>query len=405
MKILLWGTLVFGLVGMQPAAGQSGPVRQFNGLTTLNLNLAEREGLERNKLRRGDSPFSNLQLTLFGDAAFDPRLALFTQLLIDPSSRAVQSLSTYLNSYLRYTVFSRPLADLHLQAGKLPTPFGAFGPRAYQDKNPLVGLPLMYHYFTALRANQLPADNADLLVHRGQGQTAAGFTGFKGGGSNQLFNGLPMIYEPCWDFGAEAIGSLWRFEYLVALTQGTLADPRSSPGDNNDGLQLATRLGLVPATGLVLGASYARGPYLDRAVAAALGPGEDVEDFHQQLLGADAEYSAGRFRVMGEAALNRFEVPTIAEDLKTSGFYLEGNYTLRSRLRAALRYSGLRFAKIGDGAGGQATWDYDVDRWEAGLSYPLYEGVLGKLVWQHTRLDQPGADGLEVLTLQINSSF
>ncbi len=155
----------------------------------------------------------------------------------------------------------------------------------------------------------------------------------------------------------------------------------------------------------MLGASFARGPYLDRSVAPALKPGQEVEDFYQQIAGADAEYSAGRVKLMGEVALNRFESPTIAEDLETRAFYLEGNYTLRSRLRAALRYSGLRFGKIGDGAGGRVSWDYDVDRWEAGLSYPLYEGVLGKLAWQYTHLDEPGAEGRRVLTLQINSSF
>lgn len=405
MKALFGGMFLSALIGWGPAAAQPGPVRQFSGLSTLNLNLADREGLERNKLRRGDSPFDNLQLTLFGEVAFAPRLTLFNQLLIDPSSRATASLSTYLNSYLRYTLFSRPRADLHLQAGKLPTPFGAFGPRAYQDRNPLIGLPLMYHYFTSLRTNQLPADAADLLAHRGQGQVSLGFTGFRGGGSSQLLAGMPLIYDPCWDFGAEALGSLWRFEYLLALTQGTLSDPRSSPGDTNGGLQVATRLGLVPATGLVLGASFARGPYLDRAVAAALPPGSQVEDFHQVVFGADAEYSAGRFKVMGEAARNRFEVPTLAEDLETTAFYLEGNYTLRSRLRAALRYSALRFARIDDGDGGRTAWDYDVDRWEAGLSYPLYESVLGKLAWQHTALDLPGAHPYQILTLQLNSSF
>jgi len=405
MKTRCWGIFLSVLIGSGPATGQPGPVRQFSGLSTLNLNLADQEALELNKLRRGDSPFSNLQLTLFGDVVFAPRLALFTQLLIDPSSRSYASLSTYLNAYLRYTVFSRPLADLHLQAGKLPTSFGVFGPRAYQDKNPLVGLPLMYHYFTSLRSNQLPADAADLLAHRGQGQTALGFTGFKGGGSSQLLAGLPVIYEPCWDFGGAAIGSLWRFEYLLALTQGTLSDPRAGPGDNNGGLQLAARLGLVPITGALLGLSLARGPYLDRSLTPFLPPGQELEDFHQQVVGADAEYSAGRFKLMGEAALNRWESPHIAEDLETRAFYLEGNYTLRSRLRFALRYSGLRFARIDDGAGGRATWDYDVDRWEGGLSYPLYEGVLGKLAWQRTRLDRPGAEGPAIWTLQLTSSF
>ena len=103
----------------------------------------------------------------------------------------------------------------------------------------------MYHYFTSLRSNQLPADNADLLAHRGEGLSSR-FAGFSGGGSPQRFNGLPMIYDPCWDFGVETIGSIWRLEYLVALTQGTLSDPRSRPGDNNDGKQLAVHLGFVP---------------------------------------------------------------------------------------------------------------------------------------------------------------
>lgn len=138
-----------------------------------------------------------------------------------------------------------------MQAGKLPTSFGVFSPRAYPDKNPLVRLPLMYYYFASLRSTHLPADATDLLAHRGQGQTALVVTGFTGRGATALFAGLPVIYEPCWDFGGAAIGSLWRFEYLLPPTQGILSDPRASPSDNNGGLQLAACLGL----------SVARGPY------------------------------------------------------------------------------------------------------------------------------------------------
>lgn len=405
MKELLCAIVLLWLFPL-PGAGQYArePARFLNGLSTVTLPRADEGALQINKLRRSDSPFDNLQLTLFGDVVFSERWALFTQFMVDPSSRE-GTLATFLNSYLRYTVFTRARADLHLQAGKLPTPFGTFGARAYADKNPLIGLPLMYYYFTPLRANQLPADNADLLAHRGQGQFSL-FTGFAGGGASRPGPGLSMIYEPCWDFGAEAIGSFWRFEYLVGLTQGTLSDPRSSPGDNNDGQQLAARVGLVPATGALMGISYARGPYLDRAVAPVLqsrARGEDVEDFVQEIIGLDAEYSIRRFKLVGELALNRWEVPTLAEDLKSYGAYVEAVYTLHSRLRAAARYSGLRFSPIDGGTGVEVDWDYRVDRWEAGLSYPLYEGVLGKLIWQQTK--RSGAEGLDVLALQVTSSF
>ena len=40
----------------------------------------------------------------------DDRLALFNQILIDPSN--FTSLTTFLRSYLRYTIFSGPEADL-----------------------------------------------------------------------------------------------------------------------------------------------------------------------------------------------------------------------------------------------------------------------------------------------------
>ncbi|MBM3279291.1 MAG: hypothetical protein FJY95_14590 [Candidatus Handelsmanbacteria bacterium] len=58
-----WGIFLSVLIGSGPATGQLRPVRQFSGLSTLNL--ADREALELNKLRRGASPLSNLQLTLF----------------------------------------------------------------------------------------------------------------------------------------------------------------------------------------------------------------------------------------------------------------------------------------------------------------------------------------------------
>ena len=67
----------------------------------------------------------------------------------------------------------------------------------------------MRDYFSSLRSNQLPADNADLLSQRGNGLFQE-FGGFQGGGARRGFNGLPIIYDACWDVGVQAVGSFSR---------------------------------------------------------------------------------------------------------------------------------------------------------------------------------------------------
>jgi hypothetical protein len=396
--------LALGAALSSPALPQPSPapVTYLNGQLAISLTAGDDAVRNANRFRRAESPFSEIQLRLFADVVFDGRLTLFNQMLIDPSSRA--GLASFLRSYLRYTLLQRPGAELHLQAGKLPTSFGNWAPRSYPDRNPLIGLPLLYHYFTTLRANQLPADNADLLSHRGQGQATA-FGGFAGGGSTQRFNGLPLVYDTCWDFGLQVLGSLWRLEYLVALTQGTLSDPRSSPGDNNDGQQVVLRLSLVPFTGGLLGFSWARGPYLDQAVEPVLrARGLDLEDFHQVIWGLDAEYSIRHLFLAGELALNRWEMPTTT-DLEAYGWYLEAKYKLRPGLYAALRHSRLGFGKIPDGNGAKLAWDYDVQRWEAGLGHYLTEGAIAKLVWQGLDTRAPLSSPQHLMALQVIASF
>ena len=71
-----------------PALGQTapGPARFVSGTLEVTLTNENDEALAINKFRRGDSPFSNLRLGLFGDVVLDERLALFNQILIDPSN-------------------------------------------------------------------------------------------------------------------------------------------------------------------------------------------------------------------------------------------------------------------------------------------------------------------------------
>jgi len=388
-----------------------GPEFFLGGTLDLAYPFGEKGSPEVNQLIRGDSPFDNLRLRLFADVVLSDRFTLFNQFLIDPTTRL--NIATFLRSYLRFTVFKGPHADLHIQGGKIPTPFGAYSPRAYSDQNPLVSFPLLYHYFTTLRSNELPADNADLLAHRGQGLVDL-FTGFKGGRAGRnAFNGIPLVYDPCWDVGVGAIGSVWRFEYTAAVSQGTLSTPQMSGGDNNRGKSVAFRLGFVPVTGVVMGGSYSRGPYLDEGLASYLSSGRAVEDFDQEIYGVDLEYGVGHLSLHGEWATSRWTSPNVTDgrgglaNLDSGAWYVEAKYTLRPGLFAAARYDHLTFGRIDDGTGGgrTVTWDDGIRTLEFGLGYSLADRVVAKVIRQADQVDVPGRERKGFWAVQVSATF
>ena len=359
-------------------------------------------------MRRGDSPFDNLKLTLYGDVIVHPRLQILNQIILDPTSRS--SAASFLRTYARIIVIEAQERNLSIEAGKIPTPFGGYSGRDHSDTNPLISIPLMYHYFTSLRANQLPANTADLLAHRGQGASSL-FSGFAGGGSSSNLSGMPLIYDICWDFGVRAVGSLWRFEYSAALTQGTLGNPISSGGDTNDGKQIAGHLDFIPGRSLLVGGSFAIGPYLSRSVAASLPAGARLEDFDQVVWGANAELSFGHLDVFGEAVLNEWTSPYVVDDdggvsdLKTTSWYVEGRYEVNPGTFVAARVESFRFGSIADGDGGEVAWDDDVDRIEGGIGYYLTDRTIGKLIIQY--VDKKGSSGFREAfpAAQLSVSF
>ena len=359
---------------------------------------------------RGDSPFDPVRLRVFGDVAFNRRLTLFNQFLIDPDIRF--SPKSFLRSYLRLNVFETQDADLSIQAGKIPTVFGNLGSRAYSPENPLVSVPLVYHYFSSLRGNQLPANNLDLLQERGNG-LGREFGGFEGGGARRGFNGLPIIYDTCWDVGVQVIGSVSRLEYSVAVTQGTLSGPRSKALDDNAGKQLALRLKHAVSAELSIGGSFARGPYLDSLVQPALSEGEQVEDFNQRVYGIDVEYGVGHLSLVAEFVSNLWQAPHITDfrgnpsGLTNWSGYVEGKYGLRPGLFVALRYDTLGFGKIDDGSGSgeRVPWDYGVRSWEMGLGYYLTDQVIGKIVQQVHKIHEPQGSWKPFWAVQLSTSF
>ena len=172
------------------------------------------------------------------------------------------------------------------------------------------------------------------------------------------------------------------------------------------------RLAMVPTVGLLVGVSFARGPYLSSAVTGPLAQqGANVEDYDQVIFGIDMEYSAGHWHLIGELALNSWETPNVLDgsgrpiDLETTSWYLEGKYKLRPGLYVASRYSDQRYGKIDDGTGngGELSWDLDVARWESGLGYAVTDGATAKVVWQRLALDTLDAESM--IALQLTTSF
>ncbi|MBT3606418.1 MAG: hypothetical protein HN521_25385 [Candidatus Latescibacteria bacterium] len=390
MKIphLLWKIFLFFYVAapiQTTAQTTTDPKFYFSGIVDLTTPFSQEGAPLTNQYRRGDSPFDKMRATLFGDIVLAPRLTLFNQTILDPTSRA--HFQTYWRPILQFDALQKNHFQLLLEAGKLATTFGSYSPRAYSNRSPLISPPLMYHYFTSLRSNQLPANNDDLLKSRGQGNSSI-FSGFGGGGGPGFSYGLPIIYDVCWDTGIRAFGSLWRLEYSLALTQGALSDPVINGNDTNSGKQIVSRIGLIPATGLFIGSSYARGAYLNRIVATALPVGQTPEDYVQEVIGFDLNYEVRHLKLVAEVLFNTWEIPNIVDNqnnpksLAVLGWYAEARYAFLPGFYGAVRVDQLKFEKIENSAGQSLTWDDDIWRLEGGIGYQFWEGVLGKLIVQ-----------------------
>ena len=268
-----------------------------------------------------------------------------------------------------------------LQAGLIPPVFGGFPRRRYSLDNPLIGPPLAYQYLTSLRADALPATAEELEMLRGGGWLVAYPLGDPEPGS-----GLPLVNAQRWDAGVEARIGSEPISLSVALTQGTLSNPRVR--DDNDGKQLAARLAWQPLQGLVLGASGARGAYLAREL---LQPLPDAGRCRQRAWGADLEYSRGYGLLRAEAVWSEWDLPARAalgarRPLRATGLTAEARYKLRPGLYLAGRADHLGFGRLRD-APGSPGWDAPVTRLEAGVGFSPHRNVLLKAVYQHNRRD------------------
>ena len=200
---------------------------------------------------------SALQLLRLGvTASFRPveRLAFVTELRAEGDTGGGPWTALPFAAYVRV----RPWKDRHfdIQAGRIPPVFGAAGRRIYATDNVLIGYPLAWQYLTVLRTDAVPS-NAEELIRARNG----GWKPWYSVGSQGYAAGVPLATAFRYDTGVQVRigGEHQRVSWASALTAGTISSPGAR--SENGGPQFSTRLAVRPATGLLVGVSFADGRF------------------------------------------------------------------------------------------------------------------------------------------------
>jgi len=278
--------------------------------------------------------------------------------------------------------------DFDIQVGRVPPTFGAFARRTYANDNPLIGYPLAYQYLTTLRPDALPASAEELLGKRSSGWLVRYSVGNPAAGA-----GVPLVSAFRWDTGVQAHATLGMVSATAAVTAGTVSNPLFS--DDNHGRQIAGRVELRPAAGLIVGTSLARGPFVTQAASQAVAGDGRSSDVTQTAWGADAEYSRGHYLVRLETIASQWRIPAtppaaplraLRMPLSAVSLSAEGRYKLRPDLYVAARYDDLGFSDQTE-ASGTLAWDAPVRRIEIGAGYSIERNLLLKGSVQYNTRD------------------
>ena len=261
-----------------------------------------------------------------------------------------------------------------IQAGRIPPVFGAFPRRIYNSDRFLIGYPLAYQYLTSLRPDASPIIADDLLRMRARGWRSTFPLGSLYAGP-----GVPLISAFQWDTGVQARFLTEHTESAVAVTTGTLSNPRVV--DDNNTKQVSGRFALRPVPGLVIGASAARGGWLSREVPTVDG----LSRYTQTTAGADAEYSRDHWMVRSELVWTSWRLPFAAQppegpSVSALATWIEGRYRVSPRWYVAARADRLGFSSITSTIPGSrpVPWEAPVFRCEAGGGYYIRRNIVAK---------------------------
>jgi hypothetical protein len=173
------------------------------------------------------------------------------------------------------------------------------------------------------------------------------------------------------------------------VTSGTLSDPDTN--DNDGAPQVSGRIAVEPTTGLILGASAARGAWLSQQVEQLVTGGSNGNRFTQTAWGADAEYSRDHWLIRSEMIWSRWRMPLALSaptgvDLDALAVWVEGRYKLTPRIFAGARVDRLGFSDIQTGTG-PLPWEAPVSRIETSIGYSLQRNLTARFGVQQNQRD------------------
>lgn len=372
----------------------SGPVSLANGRvvigTDVSIALTPQEDTDGAWFNYTDYEHNALRLFRAG-VSVDVRLSDRVSVLTEVRSENGDAIEPYA-LYVR----ARPWRNrpIDIQAGRIPPTFGAFARREYGAGNPLIGYPLAYQYLTAVRPDALPASPDDVLRMRARGWRPSYPIG-----SLAIAPGMPLITAFRWDTGAQVRVGPESLNVSVAVTNGTLSDPRTR--DNNGGKQIAGRVQWRPAAAFGIGASGARGAYVSDTVLAAATLLSGTTRSAQQAIGVDVEYSRDHWILRGEMIWNRWQVPTFSQTLDATSMFAEGRYKISPGVFVASRIDRLGFSRLPSSSGARA-WDAPVTRLETGAGYYIRRNLVAKGTYQHNWRDGGLVRRLGLFTAQLH---
>jgi len=316
-----------------------------------------------NRTFRNHSNFNTSRTRVFFDAAVNDKTYAFAQILVDDYDFQLYA------AYVRFTQVAGPY--LNFQVGLIPTTVGTWAPRTYSNRNPLIGVPLLYNYHTVFspRSNGAVRTTDDLLALR----------------NTRTRGGLPIIYDACWNSGVEAYGNVGKVEYSLGLLAGSLSKPTQQQKKNIP--QVTTQVTYYASPSLDFGFSAFLGPYLfEAAYGDDLPAGKNEEDYLSGGVGYDLHFSRGHLEVYSESFYSYWEHPYL-ENLTSLTGYVETKYAIGVQWWLAGRFGFFEPGKLTNDAGDDVHWDYPVKRYEFGIGYKAARKVQIKLVAQLNRFD------------------
>lgn len=355
---------------------------QVSGLSDILFKNAEEKDVT-NLTFLGFSNFHTLRTRLFFDGTIDSDVYFFAQILVDDFT----GFQLYA-AYVRFQNLSGP--KLNLQLGLIPATIGSFAPRTYSDKNPLVGVPLLYNFHTAIDPRSL-----------GSSGTLAELSAAKDARSR---GGLPVIYDACWNTGIEIYGSAGNLDYSFGILSGSVSKP--TVDQTKEIPQFTSRFVYNVGPGFKFGASVYYGPYLFDEI---FGEGDILEntqfrssDFINAGIGYELYFARRYLEIYSEAFYSTWEYPGLP-DLDLISGYLEFKYKFRPRWYIAGRFGLSEPAEIETAPGISEKWDFPLKRYEFGLGYKALRKMTIKLVTQINRFDQIDSLDNQLIALQISS--